>query len=47
MGHWHAGPVCQRHRDRGPPFAGKCLPTVSFSGGSKGTNVLLGRFRVD
>ena len=26
-------------------FAGKCSPTVSFSGGSKGTNVLLGRFR--
>ena len=28
-------------------FAGKSSPTVSFSGRSKGTNVLLGRFRVD
>ena len=23
------------------PFAGECSPTVSFSGGSEGTNVLL------
>jgi len=28
-------------------FAGKCSPTVSFSGGSKGTNVLLEGFHVE
>jgi hypothetical protein len=28
-------------------FTGKCSPTVSFSGGSKGTNVLLEGFRID
>ena len=28
-------------------FAGKCSLTVSFFGGSKGTSVLLERFRID
>ena len=28
-------------------LAGECSPMVSFSGGSKGTNVILERFRVD
>jgi len=28
-------------------FAGKCSPTVSFSSGSKGTNVLLEEFHID